>query len=502
MTPALESPSGNDHAEASGAPEVPEEIIARLQIENAAQKETIATLLAANAALMARVVELERRLGLNSSNSGKPPSSDGLHKPQRERRTRSLREPSGKPSGGQKGHKGETLHQVADPNVTIDHYPETCGTCGLALTAAMATRCSARQVFDLPEPQPLIVTEHRAYRCRCGRCGGETRAPFPEAVTAPVQYGPRLLAGVVYLLHYQLLPEDRLAEAMADLFGMRLVAATLARMSRSCAERFSGFAEAVGERVKAAPVKHLDETGFRTGGKTQWLHIACTVWLTFYRISPQRGSLLSDVMGIVVHDHWKPYYTMEGVLHALCNAHHLRELQALVDIEKEEWARRMQRLLRRACHATHLARDRGVPLDPRLVDQFRRRYDIIVTEGLAFHQDQPPLATPATNGGRKRRGRPPRRTGHNLLLRLSTRKDDVLRFLDDPAVPFTNNQAERDGRMMKVRQKISGGFRSQEGARDFAVIRSLISTARKQGWNVIHALTQDPQTLIGALRVA
>ena len=287
---------------------------------------------------------------------------------------------------------------------------------------------------------------------------------------------------------------------MADLFGVRLVAATLARMSRSCAERFSGFAEAVGERVKAAPVKHLDETGFRTGGRTQWLHIACTVWLTFYRISPQRGSLLSDVMGIVVHDHWKPYYTMEGVLHALCNAHHLRELQALVDIEKEEWARKMQRLLRRACHATHLAR--GVPLEPRLVDLFRRRYDIIVTEGLAFHQDQPPLATPPTSGGRKRRGRPPRRTGHNLLLRLSTRKDDVLRFLDDPTVPFTNNQAERDGRMMKVRQKISGGFRSQEGARDFAVIRSLISTARKQGWNVIHALTQDPQTLIGALHVA
>jgi transposase len=259
MILALEPPSGNDHAEASGAPEVPEEIIARLQTENAAQKETIATLLAANAALMARVVELERRLGLNSSNSGKPPSSDGLHKPKREPRTRSLREPSGKP-----GRRRRDL--VADPNVTIDHYPETCGTCGLALTAAMATRCSARQVFDLPEPQPLIVTEHRAYRCRCGRCGGETRAPFPEEVTAPVQYGPRLLAVVVYLLHYQLLPEDRLAEAMADLFGVRLVAATLARMSRSCAERFSGFAEAVGERVKDAPVKHLDGPSGNAGG--------------------------------------------------------------------------------------------------------------------------------------------------------------------------------------------------------------------------------------------
>ena len=494
MTPAEDTPRTAPSHEAATPAALAEEN-ARLRTENAALQETIAVLLA-------RVTELERRLGLNSSNSGKPPSSDGLHKPQREPRTRSLREPSGKPPGGQKGHKGETLRQVANPNVTIDHYPEICRTCGLALTATMATRCSARQVFDLPEPQPLIVTEHRAYRCRCGRCGGETRAPFPEGVTAPVQYGPRLLAVVVYLLHYQLLPEDRLAEAMADLFGVRLVAATIARMSRTCAGRAQGFADTVGALVKAAAVKHLDETGFRIGGRTQWLHIACTVWLTFYRISPRRGSLLSDVMGIVVHDHWKPYYTMEGVLHALCNAHHLRELQALVDIEKEEWARRMQRLLRRACHATHLARDRGVPLDPRLVDQFRRRYDIIVTEGLAFHQDQPPLATPPTNGGRKRRGRPPRRTGHNLLLRLSTRKDDVLRFLDDPAVPFTNNQAERDGRMMKVRQKISGGFRSQEGARDFAVIRSLISTARKQGWNVIHALTQDPQTLIGALRIA
>ena len=346
-------------------------------------------------------------------------------------------------------------------------------------------------MFDLPEP--LIVTEHRAYRCRCGRCGGETRAPFPEGVTAPVQYGPRLLA--VYLLHYELLPEwpRRWPTCSAGGRDHRPDEPDLRRARPRVRRRRRRAGQGRGGQ---APGR------FRIGGRTQWLHIACTVWLTFYRISPKRGSLLSDVIGIVVHDHWKPYYTMEGVLHALCNAHHLRELQALVDIEKEEWARRMQRLLRRACHATHLARDRGVPLDPRLVAQFRRRYDTIVTEGLAFHQNQPPLATPPTNGGRKRRGRPPRRTGHNLLLRLSTRKDDVLRFLDDPTVPFTNNQAERDGRMMKVRQKISGGFRAQEGARDFAVIRSLISTARKQGWNVIHALTQDPQTLISALRVA
>ena len=358
MTPAEDAPRTAPSDEAATPAALAEEN-ARLRAENAALQETIAVLLA-------RVAELERRLGLNSSNSGKPPSSDGLHKPKREPRTRSLRERSGKPPGGQKGHKGETLRQVDAPGHTVEHYPEACPACGSALSGAMSTGYGARQVFDLPEPRPLAVTEHRAHTCRCGHCGRLTRADFPDGVTAPVQYGPRIAAVVVYLLHYQLLPEDRLAEAMADLFGVRLVAATIARMSRTCAGRAQGFADTVGALVKAAAVKHLDETGFRIGGRTQWLHIACTVWLTFYRISPRRGSLLSDVMGIVVHDHWKPYYTMEGVLHALCNAHHLRELQALVDIEKEEWARRMQRLLRRACHATHLARDRACRSNPAL----------------------------------------------------------------------------------------------------------------------------------------
>src|SRR5271157_1029809 len=326
-----------------------EATIAALQAENALLRSE-------NAALIGRLADLERRLGLNSSNSGKPPSSDGLKKPPR---VSSLREPSGKKSGGQKGHPGETLRRVEKPDATIDHYPETCAACGEALTAAMATDHVARQVFDLPEPRPLIVTEHRAHDCRCVSCGTRTRAAFPEGVTAPVQYGKRIGAFVLYLLHYQLLPEKRLAALMADLFGVRLVTATIARISQDCAHRFMGFADAVRDHVAAAPVKHLDETGLRTGGKTQWLHIASTVWLTFYRVSARRGSLLPKVTGIVVHDHWKPYYTMTGVLHALCNAHHLRELKALVEIEKEDWARKMQRLLRRACHATNLAREQG-----------------------------------------------------------------------------------------------------------------------------------------------
>jgi transposase len=466
------------------------------QLSNA---ELIAVLLAQEgrhaaemAALQARIAELERRLGLNGSNSDKPPSGDGLKKPVR---VSSLRQPSGTKSGGQKGHPGKTLRRSATPDVTLDHYPQTCPACGAALTAAMATDHVARQVFDLPEPRPPIITEHRAHCCRCAACGTQTRASFPEGIVAPVQYGERIGALVLYLLHYQLLPEKRLAALLADLFGVQLARATIARISQACARRFESFAAAVRERVAAAPVKHLDETGFRIGARTQWLHIAATLWLTFYRVSAKRGSLLAAVTGIVVHDHWKPYYTMPGVQHALCNAHHLRELKALVEIEKEDWARRMQRLLRRACHATNLACAQGVPPKPGLITLIERSYDAIVAQGVAFHTAQPALAKAA------RRGRQPRRVGHNLVLRLSTRKSDVLRFLTDPRVPFTNNLAERDGRMMKLRQKISGGFRSENGAKDFAIIRSLLSTARKQGWDLLHTLISDPMHPIAALRL-
>lgn len=450
----------------------------------------------------ARLCDLERRLGLNSTNSGKPPSSDGLNKPpagkNRQRRTTSLREKSGRQPGGQKGHKGETLCQVADPDATVDHFPKACRHCGSSLTPAMATGHGARQVFDLPDPRPLVVTEHRAHRCCCSRCGAQTRASFPDGVTAPVQYGARITAMVVYLLHFQFLPEDRLAALMADLFGVALVPATVARMSRSCVQRVQGIVDVIRDLVKTAPVKHMDETGFRIGGKTEWLHIASTALVTFYRVSARRGSLLDGVTGIVVHDHWKPYYKMQGVLHALCNAHHLRELKALIEIEKEDWALAMQRLLRRACHAANLARERGRPLKPGLISLIERSYDRLVAEGLAFHEAQP-LLVPATPA---RRGRRKRRTGHNLLLRLHSRRHDVLRFLDNLDVPFTNNQAEQDGRMMKLKQKISGGFRSQKGAEDFAAVRSFISTARKQGWNIIAALMENPETLIARLRTA
>lgn len=452
----------------------------------AAQAETIA-------ALKARIAELERRAGLDSGNSSKPPSSDGLKKPAKRSRVSSLRERTGKTSGGQKGHKGETLRQSDKPDVTIDHFPSICPGCGETLKKDMAGDYAARQVFELPEPQPLVVTEHRAHSCRCERCGETTRAAFPEGVGAPVQYGARLAAVVVYLLHCQFVPERRLRQLMSDLFAVNLSCASIAGISRDCAGRLGSFTGALRDLVAGAGVKHMDETGLRVGAKLHWLHVACTTMLTFYRVCARRGSLLADVVGVVVHDHWKPYYTMTGVSHALCNAHHLRELTALIEIEKEDWARAMRTLLRRVCHAVNLARARGIPLKPRLVEMIKRRYVAIVEEGLAFHEAQEPLARKSAAGKGKTRGRAPRRVGHNLLARLDERRGDVLRFLDDPEVPFTNNEAERDGRMMKVKQKVSGCFRSLAGARDFAVIRSVAATARKQGWNILHTLMNPPR---------
>jgi transposase len=445
-------------------------------------------------ALWARVEELERRLGLNSSNSGKPPSSDGFKKPSR---VNNQREQTGRKSGGQEGHEGTTLRQVAAPDKVIDHCPLVCAGCGGALGVEQATGHQKRQVFDLPKPV-VQVTEHRAHRCWCAACGTVTQGAFPDEVTAAAQYGATVEALVVYLQAWHLIPEDRLAELLGDVFGVELATSTIAAMGHRKAQELAGLAEQIGEQVKQAAVKHLDETGYRIAGVLQWLHVASTWLLTCYRTASKRGAMLAGVRGIIVHDFWRPYLTMDGVTHALCNAHHLRELKALIDIEKEPWALAMHRLLRQACHAANLARARGRSLKPAFLGGVSARYDRILAHGFVFHESQPPLDA----AGRMRRGRIRRRTGHNLLIRLRDHKDDALRFLRDPTVPFTNNQAERDLRMMKVRQKISGGFRSATGAQTFATLRTVLSTARKQGWNILDTLTTPPATLAQNLRTA
>ena len=465
-----------------------------LREENAALYRENATLRWDNAALKQKVAELLRRLDKNSSNSSKPPSSDGLKKPPRV--FKSLRGRSGKTSGGQVGHKGDTLRSVDKPDRIERHAATTCRHCKACLTAAMVTSEERRQVFDLPQPR-LDVTEHRASVYRCRHCSGVTKAAFPDTVTAHVQYGSRVRATAVYLNVQQLIPEDRVCETMADLFAAAsLCPASVVAWTAKAAEAQAPVVAHIAARVVAAKVRHLDETGFRIGGKTRWLHSTSTAVYTLYRIGETRGDVPRTMAdGVIVHDHFKPYYTLRGPLHALCNAHHLRELQALIEIEKEAWAGVMHELL---CAANKQVRQAKAGDAVALAEADRQRiaaaYDAALVIGFDLHEGQAPLVRRPSA-----RGRPPRRTGHNMLLRLRDCKDDVLRFIADFDVPFTNNQAERDIRMMKLRMKISGGFRTLAGAEIFATMRSVISTARKHGINILQALTMPTGDLVDLL---
>ena len=451
-------------------------------------------------ALEQRIDALERQVALNSKTSSQPPSSDGLKKPPAQKRTQSLRGKSDRKSGGQPGHKGTTLRQSSTPDHIIHHYPEVCDACGAALSASMAENTVVRQVVDLLAPPPPEVTEHRVHLCRCGQCDAVTRGVFPEGVAGPVQYGPRIAGIASYLQTYHCIPEERLALVLSDLFGLSAVPATLARLIGRTADRLQPFAKAVCNKLSGpqVAVKHLDETGFRVAGKTQWLHVICSPLLSHFRVSSRRGDLLTGVCGLVVHDHWAPYFKMEGVQHALCNAHHLRELQALIVIEKEPWADDMKTLLLEAKTRADTRTD-DCTVGVGVMGELLQRYDDILTQAVDFHEAQPPLQTISKAG--KRRGRPKRRTGHNLALRLQTRKSEVIRFLTEPNAPFTNNEAERDLRMGKVRQKISGCFRVVSGAEIFCTLRTVTCTARKQGWSVIETLMKPSDQLIAQLRL-
>ena len=462
--------------------------IAELRVENSGLRLE-------NVALKQEVADLRRQLGTNSSNSSKPPSSDGLQK--KPRIAGSLRGVSGKKSGGQSGHKGDTLRQTDNPDIIKRHEASVCTHCQAGLTAAMETGLEKRQVVDLPAPR-LEVTEHQAPSYTCACCRGVTRAVFPQGVTAHVQYGARIRAAAVYLNAQQLIPEDRVSEILQDMLGAGLLCpASIAAWSTKKAAELAPFETHIAALVATAPVRNLDETGFRIGGKGQWLHTASTPGLTHYRVSEKRGALLTTLEGgVIVHDHFKSYYTLPDVDHALCNAHHLRELKALIEIEKEPWAKKMFRLLLKANKAVNRAATRGAHvLAERIWRRIESLYDAIVSRGIAFHEQQPPLERrPGARGKR------PRRPGHNLVVRLRDFKDDVLRFAADFDVPFTNNLAEQDLRMMKVKMKISGGFRTMAGAQTFATLRSVLSTARKQGWNLLSTLSMPQPALSDALR--
>ncbi len=428
--------------------------------------------------LEAENAELRRQLGRHSGNSGQPPSQDGPAAPPR---TRSRRRSRGRKPGGQPGHAGTTRRPVAaaQVDVHVDHWPARCDGCGAALPRVAAGAPARRQVHDLPPPPPLAVTEHRAHAVCCPGCRTRTRAAFPAAVAGPVQYGPRLAALTAYLRYAQHLPVARLARLLGELYGVSLSTGTVETLCRRVARHSRARLEELHARARQIPVACMDETGLRVADGTTWLHVLCNAELTCYRLGG-RGEVWTDYAGIAVHDRFAAYWTRMPQVdaHALCNAHLLRNLQEIVEQEEEPhgWAARLQRLLHEARRCARGFRMvTGGPVYPRRRQRLAEAWDAILTPALDRYACLPPLPK-----GRRR--------GHNLARALSRHRDACLRFLTDPAIPFTNNLAEQALRMMRLQMKISGCFRTAEGARRCADLRSLMETDRKQGRDLLAGL--------------
>jgi len=433
--------------------------------------------------LEARVETLENQVSKNSHNSSKPPSGDGFGK-----RTRSLRPRSARPSGGQAEHPGNTLEWSDDVDWVVEHPVQKCQGCGASLEDEVVERLIVRQVHDL-SPLQLEVSEHQAQVKCCPACGLENHGQFPAEVSHPVQYGSVVKGVMVYLMEGQLLPSGRTVEMLDEVFGARVSEGTLYNARKECFEAIEPITTAIATHLQQASVEQFDETGLRVNGKLWWLHVACTHGLTYYFVHPKRGKAAMDEMNILpqfqgkaVHDSWVSYGTYAGCTHYLCNAHHLRELTFIFERYRQPWAFQMLLLLGSIKHQVDAAKASGQSLlTPELVLEFEHRYQVVIQQGLAAN---PPPPTPALKARGRLKQSPPR----NLLFRLNHQPAAVLGFMHDFSVPFDNNQAERDLRMMKLKQKISGGFRSAEGAKMFCRIRGYLSTLRKQRIPVLDAL--------------
>lgn len=427
--------------------------------------------------LTERVEKLEGQLRKNSNNSSKPPSSDkgigGGNKPE----NRSLRGKSGKKSGGQPGHEGNTLKQVETPDHVIEHRLHVCPQTGRSLTDADIVRELRCQVFDIPQPK-LTVTEHVYFVYASAKGKQTVHAPFVEGACAPVQYGKNFGSLLIYLSDYQLLPMARMSQLCLDLYGQKISQDTINRFRNPCYENLGPFEQQLKEKLLAQPVLHSDETGIQINGTTEWLHVLSNEKYTYLHSSDHRGGTAIDEMGVLgryngtlVHDCFKSYFTL-GCEHALCNAHLLRELNFFIETQKHGWAEKMKTFLYDALK------------DPESLSlkEWESRYTEILDDSKKEH---PFKAAPRKKG---RRGRPAKPPVNNLIDRFETHMGSILRFIREKAVPFTNNQGERDLRMAKVQQKISGTFRTWEGAQKFARIRSYVSTAQKHNASIFDAI--------------
>lgn len=454
----------------------------------------VATLAAANEALTERVADLERQLGQNSGNSGKPPSRDPAAERQRQaaqRQAKASAHGGKRRRGKQRGAKGAGLVPSPNPDEIVDRHPEACGGCGERLdpgddAGGDAGGFQARQVIEIPEIAPT-VTEHRAHRRRCG-CGHTTIAAFPDGVRGVVSYGPRARAFIAYLLARQHLPNRRVAETMTDLFGLPISTGTIDAIYHDASNRLKGFMAALVAVLRALPVLHADETTDRVGTLTCWMHVVSTSMFTLIHASTTRGAaafdeagVLPGYRGVIVHDRLAMYWKLKAK-HGVCGAHLLRDLAEVAIVATQTgWATGLAALLVEINHACNDARDRGLKqLAPAAQRRFATRYDTLVAAGHAANPDPSP--------GRKRDRL--QRGSHNLATAFTVHRPSILRYMYNLDVGFTNNQAERDLRPSKLHRKISGCFRSNAGAERFARLRSYLSTTRKHDLAAIDALTR------------
>ncbi len=433
------------------------------------------------AALSQQVKDLQDRLAKNSRNSHLPPSSDRFG-----RKPKSLRKKSGKKSGGQEGHPGSTLRFCEKPDEVIEHRVTVCACCQHDLRQVEACITLRRQVVDMPAPR-LLVQEHRAEQKQCPRCQQMTIASFPASVTAPIQYGPRVGAVAVYLSQQQLLPLERTREVLADLLGVQMSEATVGELIQRAARELADVEQQIKEALIQAAVLHQDETGVRVAGKGYWEHVTSTASLTHYQVHASRGQEALNAIGILplfkgisIHDGWASYFLYDCE-HALCLVHVLRELVFQAEEHGAAWAVELKELLLSMKEATQQARAQGKRgLDPLEVRDWERAFLRVLEEA-----DQ---LTPRATAPPGSRGRVKQSAARNLLDRLRKHQKAVFCFLEDLRVEFDNNQAERDLRMIKVQQKVSGCFRSLAGAQAFSRIRGYLSTLRKQGLPLLSAL--------------
>ncbi|MBE1556013.1 IS66 family transposase [Sporosarcina limicola] len=442
----------------------------------------ITTLLTHIEKLETRVNVLERQVGLTSANSSKPPSSDGLRKP------KSMRKSGGK-KGAPKNHDGYTLNMVDEPDVIEWHPVQSCSHCATSLEDIPADGYVRRQVFDLPLPK-IVVTEHRFEKKCCPNCTSKQQAPFPENVKAPVQYGDSWAAWCAYLHTFQLLPLERISQFFQDMTGYRPSEATLLNRLDAFHEELEPIEKHIQQEIIKSDVLHSDETGLRIEDKTQWLHVVSSEDWTLYHAHEKRGQdainehgILSKYEGILVHDFWAPYFTTDySYEHAMCGAHLLRECQGIMDHDKHRWAADMQKFLQETWSETKKARKSGILVDEFKMAEWEAEYDAILSLGEIEWFTAPVPDAPL------KRGRKKKSKAANLGERFQNHKTAILRFIRDDRVPFDNSLAERDVRRMKVKQKVSGSFRTVKGAERFARIRGFVSTVRKQNRGVLSSL--------------